>query len=153
MFFNPGSRESYLLRLLRVSMRNIIRTLAPMPNPATRNMIPAACSAFSLHSIVVPLVAFRSIGSAPKIPAPGIPRDIVLPDRPVDMFCAVLGRMCPLADWLVDRCCALFYFTFFEIFLNLCLVVVVVVRPGCKEEKGAIDRKQPLFFPYKKSKK
>ena len=116
MFFNPGSRESYLLRLLLVSMRNIIRTLAPMPNPATRNMIPAACSAFSLHSIVVPLVAFRSIGSAPKIPAPGIPRDIVLPDRPVDMFWAVLGREC-IVRWLADhRWCSFKIFIFLRFF-------------------------------------
>ena len=55
----------------------MIKTLAPMPSPATRNMIPAACSAFSLHSIVVPLVAFLSC-SPLKMPAPGMPLEIVL---------------------------------------------------------------------------
>ena len=49
--------------------------------------MPAACSAFSLHSMVVTLVTFRSC-SPTKIPAPGMPREIVLPDRDDDMVVA-----------------------------------------------------------------
>ena len=81
--------SSYLLRLLLVTIRNMSRTLAPMPSPATRKIIPAACSAFSLHSMVVPLVAFRSC-SPTKMPAPGIPRDMVLPREDIVFNCAFL---------------------------------------------------------------
>jgi hypothetical protein len=62
----------------------MIKTLAPIPSPATRNMIPAACSAFSLHSIVVPLVAFLSC-SPLKMPAPGIPLEMVLPREDISL--------------------------------------------------------------------
>ena len=68
----------YLLRLFLVSMRNIIKMLAPMPTPVIKNMIPAAWSALSLHSMVVPFVALTSF-SPMKTPAPGIPLDTVFP--------------------------------------------------------------------------
>ena len=59
--------------------------LVPIPNPATRNMMPAAVSEFSWHWTVELLEAFLS--SVPtKIPAPGIPLDTVLELLPVDIL-------------------------------------------------------------------
>ena len=73
-----------------------------MPSPATRNMIPAACSAFSLHSIVVPLVAFLSC-SPLKMPAPGMPLEIVLLREGNFLFCLVFWLFFePLAQFDFD---------------------------------------------------
>ena len=108
---------SYLRRLLLVRIRNMIRTLAPMPSPATRNMIPAACSAFSLHSIVVPLVAFLSC-SPLKMPAPGMPLEIVLLRE--DIFFSFQ----PLAQFDFD--------------LKRFLFSSVCLRPECGKNRGKI---------------
>ena len=69
--------DTYLLRLRLPRIRNIIMTLASIPSPATRKMIPEAVSAFSLHSMSVPLVTFLVPSSSWKTPAPGMPLETV----------------------------------------------------------------------------
>ena len=68
--------------------------------------MPAACSAFSLHSMVVTLVTFRSC-SPTKIPAPGMPREIVLPDRDDMVMAFLVVFFFSIFFWLIG---------FFEIF-------------------------------------
>ena len=76
--------HAYLLRLDLTRIRNMIMKFAPIPRPATRKMMPAALSAFSWHSITLTLDALL-IGSVMLIPAPGMPRETVLPRWDEDM--------------------------------------------------------------------
>lgn len=90
----PASRP-YLRRLLLARMRNMIMTLAPMPSPATRKMMPAAVSGSSWHWMTVALESLpEPRRSVSKMPAPGMPRDTVLtrepPDDAEDMAAGIL---------------------------------------------------------------
>ena len=91
--------------------------------------MPAACSAFSLHSMVVTLVTFRSC-SPTKIPAPGMPREIVLPDRDDDMVMALLLSFFSIFFfWLIG------FLRSFLCFTHQICSRCSFLRPECKREE------------------
>ena len=101
-------------------------TLAPMPSPATRKMMPAAVSGSSWHWMTVMLESLprRSVA---KMPAPGMPRDTVftLPEEEEDIPAGMAER------WFLA-----FFFLFFSLSLLVFLLQQTAAVRGLRVASG-----------------